>query len=489
MAFGFPPKYEQTTELNGLNPQYYLAVALKAAKSLNWNIGHLSHGGFIAYTGFSMRTYGEQFKIILEGDEVTIVSKSNGSALLDLGKNKRVVNQFQDAFDQIFDTLTAEEMQAVADELTAAIAEQTKTKSSGVQNTLHEKKSSFISLFIPREGYYVTPIIVNANILVFVLMILNGVSFFEPDTRSLILWGANLRVLTLDGQAWRLLTNIFLHIGIFHLLLNMYALIYIGLLLEPYLGKTRFAGAYLLTGIAASVTSIFWNQNTISAGASGAIFGMYGVFLAMLTTNFIEPSARKALLTSIGVFVAYNLVNGLKAGIDGAAHIGGLVSGLIIGYAYYPSLKKPDLLRLKYLTIGLIAILTFCSAAVVMRKIPNDFAVYDQKMKTFTYNEEAALEIIRTAQKTSHDKLLSDLKNKGIPYWQENVNIVQDADKLDVPAVLHKRDRLIIDYCRLRIKNYELIYKMVDENDQKYNKQISDYNAQIKSLLDSIKAN
>ena len=67
---------------------------------------------------------------------------------------------------------------------------------------------------------------------------------------------------------------------------------------------------------------------------------MYGVFLAMLTTNFIEKTTRKALLTSIGVFVGYNLLNGMKDGIDNAAHIGGLMAGLVIGFAFVPSLKN-----------------------------------------------------------------------------------------------------------------------------------------------------
>ena len=66
---------------------------------------------------------------------------------------------------------------------------------------------------------------------------------------------------------------------------------------------------------------------TVSAGASGAIFGIYGVFLALLLTNIIDVVQRKALLLSIGVFVAYNLLNGLREGIDNAAHVGGLAAG------------------------------------------------------------------------------------------------------------------------------------------------------------------
>ena len=81
----------------------------------------------------------------------------------------------------------------------------------------------------------------------------------------------------------------------------------------------------------------------------------------MLTTNFIDAAARKALLTSIGVFVVYNLANGMKPGIDNAAHIGGLVSGFIIGYLYYPSLKNPDAMDIKFGSIMGAYCCCFCN--------------------------------------------------------------------------------------------------------------------------------
>lgn len=185
--------------------------------------------------------------------------------------------------------------------------------------------------------------IMIANIAVFILMVVSGVSIFEPTALEIYDWGGNIAVaVSEDGEWWRLFTCMFVHIGIIHIAFNMYALLIIGTYLEPLLGKMRFAMAYVLTGVAASLVSNWWHADnpTVSAGASGAIFGMYGVFLALLTTNLIPKEIRTQMLQSIGVFVAYNLLYGMKSGVDNSAHVGGLVSGFALGYVFYAMLKK-----------------------------------------------------------------------------------------------------------------------------------------------------
>jgi rhomboid protease GluP len=324
---------------------------------------------------------------------------------------------------------------------------------------------------------------------VFILMVISGVSFFEPTTQDLLRWGANLRGITLEGQGWRLITNVFLHIGIFHILLNMYALVYIGIVLEPYLGKARFAAAYLFTGIIASLTSIYWHPNTVSAGASGAIFGMYGVFLAMLTTNFIDKTVRKPLLLSIGVFVVLNLANGVKEGIDNAAHIGGLISGLIIGYAYYFSLKDGLSLKLKYLTIALLFIAVLATSLTVYHKIPNDYGKYDVYMKDFSVNEVTALSVFKMAQNSSNNDIVAALKEKGIDNWNKNLKVIDSIDKLDLPVAFRVRDDKLRQYCQLRIKSYNYILEDVAANSRQHRSAIDSCNVQLQAIVDSLKSN
>jgi rhomboid protease GluP len=152
--------------------------------------------------------------------------------------------------------------------------------------------------------------------------------------RELVVWGANVGALTFSGEWWRLLTNVFVHGGLIHIAFNMWCLWNLGQLCESLYGRWTYAAIYLLCGLGASLASAAWHPYTPSVGASGAIFGLAGALITALKLGeFSVPrSALSGTLRSLGAFVFYNLVFGFVVpGIDNTAHIGGLVTGLIVG--------------------------------------------------------------------------------------------------------------------------------------------------------------
>jgi rhomboid protease GluP len=185
-----------------------------------------------------------------------------------------------------------------------------------------------------KGNFKITIAIIGLNVLVFAVMVFAGLGFVSFESSDLLAWGANYRPSTLNGQLWRLITGVFLHGGLMHLFMNMYGLFFVAIFLEPLLGSLKYASAYIICGIVASVASIWWYPETISVGASGAIFGLYGVLTALLTTNVDVKGTKRLLLFSL-FFIVINLLIGLTGGIDNAAHIGGLLCGLLIGYYFY----------------------------------------------------------------------------------------------------------------------------------------------------------
>ncbi|HVZ61024.1 MAG TPA: rhomboid family intramembrane serine protease [Terriglobales bacterium] len=181
-----------------------------------------------------------------------------------------------------------------------------------------------------------TCVLIALNVLVFVAMVFSGVSAFSPQGEQLVRWGANSGPLTIDLQWWRLLTSTFVHIGLLHLALNMWCLWSLGSLGEELYGPWVYTGLYLLAGVAGSLASIWRHPGIVSAGASGAIFGLAGALIATFKLGNLPlpPAVLRTMLRSLVAFAGYNLMFGmLYPGIDNAAHVGGLVCGLLLGAA------------------------------------------------------------------------------------------------------------------------------------------------------------
>ncbi len=205
----------------------------------------------------------------------------------------------------------------------------------------HSLKQVF-RFFIPKKGYYATPILVDINIAIYLVMLLKGPEFamLGFEKKYLISWGANYTPLTLHGQWWRLLTCTFLHSGLMHIANNIVALMFTGMFFEKVIGAKKFFIVYFITGIAGSAVSVWWHTNAVSVGASGAVMGIYGVYFALLFTNILPKVVFRGFFRILSIIIVIGtLLIGLAPGIDNAAHVGGLVSGFILGFIFRPFLE------------------------------------------------------------------------------------------------------------------------------------------------------
>jgi rhomboid protease GluP len=182
-----------------------------------------------------------------------------------------------------------------------------------------------------------TNLIVGANIAMFVYMGLRGAGWFEVASMAPYFdFGGNNGAATTDGEWWRLVTSMFVHYGIVHLALNLWALYQAGHLVERLFGRGLYTLVYFGSGIAGGLATICWNGDRLwSAGASGAVFGVYGALLGYLMREKggIPHHVLKPLVKSTLFFAGFNLLYGLtNPRIDNAAHVGGFVAGLILGW-------------------------------------------------------------------------------------------------------------------------------------------------------------
>jgi rhomboid protease GluP len=165
------------------------------------------------------------------------------------------------------------------------------------------------------------------NIFIFIVMAFAGGSTNGP---TLMAFGVKSNAEIANGQWWRFVTPIFLHIGLLHILFNSYALWVVGPQVEKLYGGARFVIIYVLTGVAGVAASYFYHPENESAGASGAIFGLFGVLLVfgIRHRHDIPPFFKRAVGTGVLPVILINLVIGFSIpAIDNSAHIGGLLAG------------------------------------------------------------------------------------------------------------------------------------------------------------------
>jgi len=217
----------------------------------------------------------------------------------------------------------------------------------------------------PQKAPFATYLLIAANIAVYIAMCVasRGDGIFQPSSALLLEYGANYSPFTLNHEEWRLFTCFFVHIGLIHLSMNMSVLFLIGRICEGLFGRVRYLLVYLLSGLGGSLLSVIANPDTLSAGASGAVLGLMGAFLAFVRAyrEDVGEGMYKDVVRSSLMYLAVCTVFGFAVHADHAGHFGGYLAGFLFGTTLVPVKKgegKPllDLLVFLFLLGGMYGI-------------------------------------------------------------------------------------------------------------------------------------
>jgi len=210
------------------------------------------------------------------------------------------------------------------------------------------------------QHYTLTYILIAISSVVYLFSALLSQSLIDMDMQTLVDMGALFGPLTvLKGEWWRLVTAMFLHGGMTHLLMNMFSLYIVGRGVEMYFDTKSYLSIYFFSGIIGGLVSLYMHPVAVGVGASGAIFGVFGALAGFFLAHRDRiASHSKAFMKDFGVIIAINLVIGLSIpSIDVSAHIGGLVVGFIGGFV----LSKNPKWLLVYNTMMILVIMAFAS--------------------------------------------------------------------------------------------------------------------------------
>lgn len=320
---------------------------------------------------------------------------------------------------------------------------------------------------------WATPLLVALNVTVFAAMAVKGVGLMSPAIDALIAWGANYGPRTTSGEFWRLVTNVFVHIGIVHVAMNMIGLWQMGPLVERLLGNRGFLAVYLFSGVCGSLASVLWNPFVVSAGASGAVFGVYGGLLAFLLRHrgSIPAPVLQPLMRSTLIFVGLNVVYGFQVkGIDVAAHAGGFIGGFVATLAVGAPLNV-RLGRAALLRESALLLLTAALVFVVPGRLPR-VPDLQAELGAFDAVERTAIAAYNDALKPG--KGLSDVEiarvidEEVLPPWQQFAARWQQVMRVPrLPSANKEQVTKIARYMDLRGRGWARFSEALRTNNQK----------------------
>lgn len=482
LSWGYSPKVEKYIPLGDYPADRYLVIAQQAVENLGWKLSHISESGLIAYTGISFQSYSEEISIRIQLNFAVFKSECVGVQLLfnDYGKNELNLQKFFDEFEYVQFHLN-EVWEERLNQFHSHIATQDDQYFEKAPLAIKNKIKNLLYLFVPRKGYLVTPIILIANILFYLLMIvvlvqqyyqligtgLDPTQWKDAVEKSFLNLGVNSRNAVLGGEVWRLLSHQFVHFSFSHLFFNMYALVYIGLMVENKLGSWKTLAVYLLSGLCGGLVSIIHYKIGIMGGASGAIMGMFGAFLALLVSKAFEKNANRALLISTLIVSALMLINGLLGKkVDNSAHFGGLTSGFVLGYLLYNPVIFRYKLPIYWRTATALLLVLLLGIGVKLFSPIYQVKEYSKLRKKLLDNERVFNGIYSIHRGMTKTEQLQLIQKCAVNTWKTNLEMVGKMEKM----VLLDKDRADLEFRKEKAtKGYQLalmIYKDYQSEDR-----------------------
>lgn len=504
ISWGYLPKTEKRVSLNHFDTKQYLALVCKAIENLGWKLSHLAADCIVAYTPFSWQSHSEEIIIKIyndfHGGNAIAQSQCVGIQMLfnDYGKN-------HDNLEKLFLEMEYAEFQLKNDweaYQTAFEAQLAHAPSFALSETplaLKQKIKRLFDLFIPQEGYVITPILMYLNFFSIGFFMMLGIIFTilskthptqfpEGSINYFISFISKTdRNEIINGGYWRLIYIQFSFVSFFHLLLKLYLLSYVGLMIERKLGWQFFLFIFLASGICGILSYIMVEENNDLQGTFASIAGLYGAYLALLLNQLYEKNANKALLKStIAIVTLFFIVGFINVQVDKISLFAGFLAGFIL---CYPLCVKSirifyQLPRLRNILSISLFIVFFAAVMVFIPKY--DTEEFNKLNTSFDENVTKFNGIIRLSISLPKEEKLAAIDSLGLVPTKANKEIVKKMIKLNLSQKDIKIRDKKIKLCKVSEQAVNLMYRDIKADSLKrYSQQTSAAIADIYKILNN----
>ena len=319
------------------------------------------------------------------------------------------------------------------------------------------------------ERIWLSYALIAACSVIFIIELWQAHALWNVRSDVLLKMGADFGPKVQAGETWRLFTALFLHGSPLHLGLNMLALWQVGYFIERIYGRYSTLLLFIGSGLIGSLASIWWKAEGLSVGASGAIFGLYGALLVWLIRRRHEVPLGifKQLRSGTLGFIGYSLFAGFALpGIDNAAHLGGLVGGLILGLGMAPPLDKPSHTQWRQITTWIGIVATLACGSVLWRTAPQVAVAWQQHVefseivREFAQHDAQREQELQSllgqvsARRIRPSDAARQLDETMLPAWQTQIDRLAATP---VPSADRARHQALINYASLQHESMQML--------------------------------
>ena len=481
MPFTWKTEFEKALPIDGLTVWEVFSIAETACKKLEWEYLIADEHTFTASTPPNWTLTEETISIVIKGDQILFKSQSESIDLYEAGKNKKNIEELLlPLFMQIKDSVDKDELKVMAQTLKAQTLKQLK---SG--NRIDSEKITF-----GIKDHEVTFFLMLVNVVVFGIMFFRGVNMAHPSAGDITKWGGNVKELVAAGEWWRLVTNLFVQIGVLQLLVNLFGLYFIGIMVESILGRVKYLIAYLCGGTLASLISIYLEGGGVTAGASAAIAAMYGVFVAFATTSYINKKFNWSWFVCLLAYAFFNIKEDSNVLVDHSANLFGFIAGILIGYLFYffhfrRNRARAGGTRISFEILGITALLIF----LFIKNRENDSPAFERAiMKLNQIELKAVTQLQRLQIAESNNAAYKLLRDSTLPQWKLFQKELEKTDRYTLDEKFKLKRQLLHNYAELRYRQTELIYKSIKNETTQYDPEIDEVSKKIEGIIDELGA-
>ena len=475
-----------------------LVLAADTCRQLNWMTTSISHGQLNAFTHNPSLSWACLIEIQIQSDKLEITCSGVSPAGFTWGREKKYLDQFLVTYSKLKrqasigslesrytelvkeKPLAQETLTSHSETLLESFSPDEKTEVRPITKIIKAPSPGFLNVFFLQ--YRATPWIMIILLAIPTLLWAEGLRFY-PFSNELMNMGASNQLMTMNNEWWRLFSSLFIPSDPWQWALNLVAIVFAGMILEPSIGVVRMLLVMITAGTSTSMMGLVLYSDRVFCGITPFAVGLWGAVLVLrFTTDAVAIQALRTGLPSLLVacLIQIRFMDYISASPSMVAT--GFIAGVITMLLMLPSVKNNEDVTLQMATPPLILVFYAILLWMIWFSLPKDLIRYREIHNEIGANHQLAEEAYRKANRSTGRQKMILMKGEVIRNWNKNIRLVNESRKLNLPDSLLEKNNWLLQLYILKSNRTRLEINQIEKGVENFENKIKRFDDNIKTV-------